>query len=181
MRNNSSAEATQQLGATDAAGVEETLPLGVTAADDAQPPGAIAASATRKNKCLRRLDDSAPSPRDAVPKKYQKREDSVELNSMERGLEIIIAITLAAGDPVNLTVELHCKVRKVIQLAEQSFGRRISRLVTQHGEILPVGNILSRERIRDGVILTAIAASNLRILSSRSAFAFLTSDGSVVT
>ena len=72
MRNNNNAEATQQLGATDAAGVEETLPLGATAADDAQPPGAIAAPATRKSRRLTRLDNSAPSPRDAMPKKYQK-------------------------------------------------------------------------------------------------------------
>ena len=53
-------------GAMAAAGAREGAQA---SAPEAPESGAIAASATRKNKRLRRLDNSAPSPRDAMSKK----------------------------------------------------------------------------------------------------------------
>lgn len=85
---------------------------------------------------------------------------------MDSGHEICIEVTLAAGNPVKLKVNPDCKVWQVTLSAEQIFSRHISRLVTEKGEILPTGSMLSSEGVCEGDVLTAIAGSNLRRFSS---------------
>ena len=96
---------------------------------------------------------------------------------------VVVTVSSISGDLSleHTTLTADQKVAELYREVQAATGKHVRALVSASGSILLPGNTVRDTELRTGDIVTAVFARPTRIFSTRSAFAAVKGDGTVVT